>query len=302
MKRILHLLIAVIACPALISLSSVAFAQELTGTLKKIKETNTVIMGIRESSIPFSYLDDKQQPVGYAIDLCNKVVDKIKAELKMPGLKVSLNPVTSQTRIPLLTNGTIDMECGSTTNSVERQKQVSFSVAYYITAIRMVVKANSGIKSLKDLDKQPVVTTTGTTSDRLIKENEVGQKIDVKNLYAKDHAESFLMVKTDRAKSFVMDDVLLAGLIANDPNPKDFAIVGESLRTEPYGIMMRKDDPQFKKLIDDVLVGMMKSGEVEKLYTKWFTQPIPPKGINLTLPMSPELKDAIKNPTDKGVS
>ncbi len=277
-----------------------ASAQE-SGTLKKDKDSGTLTIGYRESSIPFSYLDDKQQPIGYAMELCNKVVDAVKAQLKMPNLKVALNPVTSQTRIPLLTNGTIDMECGSTTNSVERQKQVGFSVAYFITAVRMVVKTNSGIKSLKDLNGQPVVTTTGTTSDRLIKENEVGSKIDVKNLYAKDHSESFLMVKTDRAKAFVMDDVLLAGLIANDQNPKDFAIVGEALRVEPYGIMIRKDDAEFKKVVDATLAGLMKSGEGERIYNKWFTQPIPPKGINMTLPMSPELKEAFKNPTDKGV-
>jgi glutamate/aspartate transport system substrate-binding protein len=285
---------------ACLAIALPAAAQE-SGTLKKIKDTGTITIGHRESSIPFSYLDDKQQPIGYAMDLCSKVVDAVKAQLKMPNLKVALNPVTSQTRIPLLTNGTIDMECGSTTNSIERQKQVSFSNAYFITAIRMVVKAKSGIKSLKDLNGQAVVTTTGTTSDRLIKENEVGSKIDVKNLYAKDHSESFLMVKTDRAKAFVMDDVLLAGLIANDPNPKDFVIVGESLRTEPYGIMFRKDDPEFKKLVDATLSRLMQSGEAEKLYNKWFTQPIPPKGINMRLPMSPELKEAFRNPTDKGV-
>lgn len=278
-----------------------AAAEELAGTLKKIKDTGTVTVGHRESSIPFSYLDDKQQPIGYAMDLCNKVVDRIKARLNMPNLKVKLNPVTSQTRIPLLTNGTVDLECGSTTNSVERQKQVAFSVAYYITAIRMAVKANSGIKSLSDLNGQPVVTTSGTTSDRLIKEHEKGKHINVKNLYAKDHAESFLMVKTDRAKAFVMDDILLAGLIANDPKPKDFAIVGETLRIEPYGVMIRKDDPQFKDLVDGVLIGLMQSGKAERLYDKWFTSPIPPKGINLNLPISHELREAFKHPTDKGV-
>jgi glutamate/aspartate transport system substrate-binding protein len=278
-----------------------AWAAELGGTLKKIQETGMIVIGHRESSIPFSYLDDKQQPVGYAMDLCMKVVDRVKADLKMPNLQVKLNPVTSQTRIPLLTNGTVDMECGSTTNSMERQKQVAFSVAYFITKVRMVTKANAGVNSLADLNGQPVVTTTGTTSDRLIKENEVGSKIDVKNIYGKDHAESFLMMKTDRAKAFVMDDVLLAGLIANDPNPKDYVIAGETLRVEPYAIMFRKDDPQFKKIVDETLVGLMKSGEAEKIYAKWFVNAIPPKGINLNLPPSPELKDAFKNPTDAGV-
>ncbi len=225
----------------------------------------------------------------------------MKKELKMPNLEVKLNPVTSQTRIPLMTNGTIDMECGSTTNSEERQKQVAFGVSYYVTEVRMLVKTGSGIKSLADLNGKPVVTTTGTTSDRLIREHEAGQKIDVKNLYGKDHAESFLMVESDRAAAFVMDDILLAGLIANSKSPKDFAIVGETLRVEPYGVMIRKDDPQFKKVVDDTLSGLMKSGEAEKIYNKWFTQPIPPKGINLNLPMSEKLKEAFKNPNDKGV-
>jgi glutamate/aspartate transport system substrate-binding protein len=276
-------------------------AQELTGTLKKIKDTNTIVVGHRESSIPFSYYDDKQQVVGYAMDLCAKVVDAVKKQLNLPDLQVKLNPVTSQTRIPLMTNGTIDMECGSTTNSIERQKQVAFSVAYYVTEIRMVTKANSGIKSLADLNGKAVVTTTGTTSDRLIREHEKGQHIDVKNVYGKDHAESFLMVETDRAAAFVMDDILLAGLVANSKNPKDYVIVGETLRVEPYGVMMRKDDPQFKKLVDDTLSGLMKSGEAEKLYNKWFMSPIPPKGANLNLPMSPKLREAFQNPTDKGV-
>lgn len=276
-------------------------AQELIGTLKKIKDTNTIVVGHRESSIPFSYYDDKQQVVGYAMDLCVKVVDAVKKQLNLPDLQVKLNPVTSQTRIPLMTNGTIDMECGSTTNSIERQKQVAFSVAYYVTEIRMVTKANSGIKSLSDLNGKAVVTTTGTTSDRLIREHEKGQHIDVKNVYGKDHAESFLMVETDRAAAFVMDDILLAGLVANAKNPKDFVIVGEPLRAEPYGVMLRKDDPQFKKLVDDTLSALMKSGEAEKLYRKWFTSPIPPKNVNLDLPMSEKLREAFRNPSDTGV-
>jgi len=281
--------------------ASTAIAQELTGTLKKIKDSGTITLGIRESSIPFSYIDDSQKPIGYSIDLCNKVVDSVKKKLKMPNLKVQMNPVTSQTRIPLMTNGTIDMECGSTTNSVERQKQVAFSVAHFVTSVRMAVKANSGIKSLSDLNGKPVVTTSGTTSDRYIKQNEQGKKIDVKNLYGKDHAESFLMLESGRAVAFVMDDVLLAGLIARSKTPKAFAVVGPALSVEPYGIMMRKDDPQFKKVVDDTLIGLMKSREIDKIYSKWFTAATPPKGINMNLPISPKLRDAFKSPTDKGV-
>ena len=279
-----------------------AHAQELTGTLKKIKDSGVVTIGNRESSIPFSYLDDKQQPIGYSMDLCNKVVDAIKAELKLPKLEVKYNPVTSQNRIPLVQNGTVDMECGSTTNSVDRQKQVSFGMTTFVTGIRMLVKANSGIKDIGDLNGKAVVTTTGTTSDALIKASEKGKNIDVKNVYGKDHSDSFLQVDSGRAVAFVMDDVLLAGLIANSKNPKEFAIVGEALRVEPYGIMIRKDDPQFKALVDKTLTGLMKSGEIVKIYEKWFLNPVPPKGINVNLPMSKELKDAIANPNDKGVS
>jgi glutamate/aspartate transport system substrate-binding protein len=279
-----------------------AHAQELTGTLKKIKDSGMVTIGNRESSLPFSYLDDKQQPVGYSMDLCNKVVDAIKTELKMSALKVQYNPVTSQNRIPLVQNGTVDLECGSTTNSVDRQKQVSFGVTTFVTGVRMLVKANSGIKDIGDLNGKAVVTTTGTTSDTLIKANEKGKNIDVKNVYGKDHSDSFLQVDSGRAAAFVMDDVLLAGLIANSKNPKDFAIVGEALRVEPYGIMIRKDDPQFKALVDKTLSGLMKSGEIVKIYDKWFLNPVPPKGINVNLPMSKDLKDAIANPNDKGVS
>jgi len=276
-------------------------AQELRGTLKKIKDSGTITLGIRESSIPFSYLDDNQKPIGYSIDLCLKVVDSVKLKLKMPNLEVKFNPVTSQTRIPLMTNGTIDLECGSTTNTVKRQEQVGFSVASFITSVRMAVKVNSGIKSLNDLNGKAVVTTTGTTSDRYIKQNEQGKGIDVKNLYGKDHAESFLMLESGRAVAFVMDDVLLAGLIARSKNPSNFAIVGSALSVEPYAIMFRKDDPQFKKVVDDTLVNLMKSKVIETIYSKWFTKPIPPQRINMNLPISPKLRDAFKNPTDKGV-
>lgn len=277
-----------------------AMADDLP-TLQKIKSSGTIVVGHRESSIPFSYLDGNQKPVGYSMDLCNKIVEEVKKELKMPALVTKLTPVTSQTRIPLMTNGTIDLECGSTTNSLERQKQVAFGVATFVSPVRMVVKADSGIKTLNDLNGKAVATTTGTTSDRYIKQNEKGQSIDVKNVYGKDHAESFLMVETGRASAFVMDEVLLAGFIANARNPKEFAIVGPALSTEPYGIMLRKDDPQFKALVDKTLTGLMKSGEINKIYARWFTSPIPPKNVNLNLPMNAQLQEAIKHPTDKGI-
>lgn len=281
--------------------SALLAAPAMADTLQKIKDTGTITIGHRESSIPFSYLDGNQKPVGYSMELCNKVVDAVKKELKMPALVTKLTPVTSQTRIPLMTNGTIDLECGSTTNSLERQKQVAFGVTTFVSPVRMVVKADSGIKTLDDLNGKAVATTTGTTSDRYIKQNEKGHNIDVKNVYGKDHAESFLMVETGRASAFVMDEVLLAGFVANAKNPKDFAIVGPALSTEPYGIMLRKDDPQFKALVDKTLSGLMKSGEINKIYAKWFTSPIPPKNVNLNLPMNAQLQEAIKHPNDKGI-
>lgn len=281
-------------------LAAPAHAQ-LTGTLQKIKDSGAITVGHRESSVPFSYLDAQQKPVGYAMDLCAKVVDAVKSELKMPNLKVNYQAVTSQNRIPLMQNGTIDLECGSTTNSIARQQQVGFSVAYFITSVRMGVRKDSGIKDIGDLNGKPVVTTTGTTSDQLIKQNEKGKTIDVKNIYGKDHADSFLMVESGRAAAFVMDDILLAGLMANSKSPDAFAIVGPSLRDEPYGVMVRKDDAPFKAIVDKTLIGLMKSGEAEQLYNKWFTKPIPPRNVNLNFPMSPALKAAFENPTDKGV-
>lgn len=294
---------ATLIMAAISGVFSVAASAEDTTlpTLQKIKASGIINVGHRESSIPFSYLDDKQKPIGYSMDLCNKIIENVKKDLNMPSLKVNLVPVTSATRIPLMTNGTVDLECGSTTNSMERQKQVAFGVATYVAPVRMLVKAGTKLDSLDDLNGKAVVTTTGTTSDQLIRKNEKGMNIDVKNVYAKDHAESFLMVETGRADAFVMDEILLAGFIANAKNPKDFAIVGPTLRSEPYGIMLRKDDPAFKKVVDDTLKGLMKSGEINKIYQKWFLSPIPPKNINLSLPMSQELKNAFTNPSDKGV-
>jgi glutamate/aspartate transport system substrate-binding protein len=278
-----------------------ANAQELTGTLKKIKDTGTITVGHRESSIPFSYLDDKQQPVGYAMDLCARVVDAVKAELKLPNLKVAYQPVTSANRIPLLQNGTIDMECGSTTNSVERQKQVAFGPTYFVINVSAAVKKNSGIKSFADLNGKSVVSTSGTTSIPLLRGFEKAKHIDFKELQAKDHAESMQLLATDRAQAFIMDDILLAGQIANQPNPGDFVILNESLRTEPYGPMLRRDDPQFKALVDKSLAAYYKSPEMQKTYARWFLSPIPPRNVNLNFAMTPAIKEALANPNDKGV-
>lgn len=288
-------------CIAAALLSAPVMAQELTGTLKKIKETGTITIGHRESSIPFSYLDDKQQPIGYAMDLCMKIVDAVKADLKMPNLKVALQPVTSGNRIPQLQAGNIDLECGSTTNSVERQKQVAFGPTYFVINVTAAVKKNSGIKSLADLNGKTISTTSGTTSVPLLKKYEKTKTADIKEIYGKDHAESFLLLVQDRTSAFVMDDILLAGQIANNDKPGDYLIIGESLRTEPYSMMLRKDDAQFKALVDKTIGGLMKSGEINKIYSKWLTSPIPPKNINLNFPATPALKEAFANPNDKGV-
>ena len=284
--------------------AAVAFsvqAQELTGTLKKVKETGAITLGHRESSIPFSYLDDKQQPIGYAMDLCMKVVDAVKAELKMPNLKVNLQPVTSGNRIPQLQAGNIDMECGSTTNSMDRQKQVSFGPTYFVINVTAAVKKSSGIKSLADLNGKTISTTSGTTAVPLLKQYEKTKSADIKEIYGKDHAESFLLLAQDRTSAFVMDDILLAGQIANNDKPGDYMIIAESLRQEPYSMMIRKDDPQFKALVDKTIGGVMKSGEIDKIYAKWFTSPVPPKNSNMNFPQSPAIKEAFKNPNDKGV-
>lgn len=287
-----------IATAALLSSVILLATPASADTLAKVKESGTLTMGIRESSFPLSYLDDKQQPIGYHIDICHRIVDSVKKQLNLPGLKVQYQPVTSQNRIPLVTNGTVDIECGSTTNNEARQKQVLFAVTAFVTNVRMAVKKASGIKTLDGLNGKPVATTTGTTSVQLMRAHEKGKGIDFKEVYGKDHADSFLLLESDRAVAFVMDDNLLAGLIASSKAPNDYTLVGETLSTEPIAIMMRKDDAVLKKIADDTIVGMMKSGELEKLYNRWFMSPIPPKNVTLNLPMSDTLKGLFKNPND----
>src|SRR3990170_2200070 len=295
MKFRLHLSLFLLA--SLFAVTS-AFAAELTGTLKKVKDSGSITMGIRESSYPLSYLDDKQQPIGYHIDVCNRIIEAIKKDLKMSDLKVQHQPVTSQNRIPLVSNGTVDIECGSTTNNEARLNQVAFALTTFVTNVRMAVKKASGITSLSQLDGKPVATTTGTTSVQLMRAHEKGKNINFKEVYGKDHADSFLLLETDRSVAFLMDDNLLAGLIATSKNPGEYALVGEVLNIEPIAIMVRRDDPAFKKVADDTIRGLMKSGELEKLYTKWFLSPIPPKNISMNFAMSDTLKELIKNPSD----
>ncbi|WP_315706595.1 MULTISPECIES: amino acid ABC transporter substrate-binding protein [unclassified Bradyrhizobium] len=274
-------------------------AEELTGTLKSIKETGAITLGYRDSSIPFSYLDDNQKPVGFAMDLCYGIVDAVKKELKLDKLEVKLNPVTSSTRIPLLANGTIDLECGSTTNNAERQKQIAFTNTHFLTASRYVFKKSSNLKSIDDLKGKTVVSTAGTTNIKQLTEANAARNLGVTIIPAKDHAEAFLMVETDRAVAFVMDDILLASLVAGSKDPSLYAISTDAFsKPEPYGIMLRKDDPQFKKVVDAATAAIYTSGEGAKLYDKWFMQKIPPKGLSLNTPISPELKAEFAKPSD----
>ncbi|MGY3440431.1 MULTISPECIES: amino acid ABC transporter substrate-binding protein [unclassified Bradyrhizobium] len=279
--------------------ASQAQAQELTGTLKNIKDTGAITLGYRDSSIPFSYLDDNQKPIGYAMDICYKIVDAIKKELKLDKLEVKLNPVTSATRIPLMANGTVDLECGSTTNNAERQKQVSFTNSHFLTASRYVTKKANKINSIDDLKGKTVVSTAGTTNIKQLTEANLARGLSVNIIPAKDHAEAFLMVETDRAVAFVMDDILLASLVAGSKSPDDYVISKDAFsKPEPYGIMLRKDDAPFKKVVDAATAALYTSGEGQKIYDKWFTQKIPPKGLNLNSPAGPEMKKQFAKPSD----
>jgi glutamate/aspartate transport system substrate-binding protein len=278
------------------SVASGALAQ---GTLDKVRASGTITIGHRDASIPFSYLDDKQQPIGYAMDLCARVIEAIKAELKLPALKVAYQPVTSATRIPLLANGTIDIECGSTTNNVERQRQVGYTMTHFLTASRYIAKKSDNLRTLAELKGKTVVSTSGSTNIKQLTELNAAQNLGINILAAKDHAEAFLMVDTGRAVAFVMDDILLASLAASHANPGLWQISTEALSLpEPYGIMLRKDDPAFKKLVDATMVQIYKSGEINRIYAKWFQSAIPPKGINLNLPMAEGFRKLVANPTD----
>lgn len=288
-------LIASVFCGAMLP----SLAQEDSATLKKIKETQQITIGHRESSIPFSYLNDKMQSVGYSMDICLKAIEKIKAELKMPGLKVQYQVVTSANRIPLVANGTVDMECGSTTNNSERGKQVSFSINYFYTGTRFLGKKSLNLNTLEDLKGKPISSTSGTTNIKVIQELSKSKNLDFKIAAGKDHAESFLLVDSGRALAFGMDDILLAGFRANAKNPEEWVIFADSIQVEPYAIMMRKGDDKFKKIIDASITEQIKSGELEKTYKKWFMSPIPPKNRSLDFPMPKALKDNLKNLSDK---
>jgi glutamate/aspartate transport system substrate-binding protein len=297
MKR-LSLLLAAAAIAGAPLFATHATAQE--GTLKKIKDTGSITIGHRDASIPFSYYDDKQQPVGYAMELCLRIADAVKTELKLPKLDVKYQLVTSANRIPLMANGTIDLECGSTTNNVARQEQVWFTITHFVTANRWVAKKSANIKSLADLKGKTIVSTAGTTNIKQITEINGQQNLGMNIISANGHPEAFQMVETGRAVAFVMDDILLYSLAAQSRNPGDYEISKDALSVEPYGIMVRKDDKPFKQVVDAAMTKIYKSGDINAIYAKWFQKPIPPKGLNLNIPMSDSLKKVVGNPTDSG--
>jgi len=287
-----------LALAAAFAVAGSAAAQE--GTLKKIKDSGSITIGHRDASVPFSYYDDKQQPIGYAMDLCAQIVEAVKTELKLSKLEVKYQLVTSANRIPLMGNGTIDLECGSTTNNIARQEQVWFTMTHFVTANRWISKKSSNIKTLADLKGKTIVSTAGTTNIKQITEINAAKNLGMNIISANGHPEAFQMVETGRAVAFVMDDILLASLAAQSRAPGDYEINKDALSVEPYGIMVRKDDKAFKAVADRAMQNVYKSGQINAIYEKWFQKPIPPKGINLQLPMGEAFKKVVAKPTDSG--
>lgn len=290
------------ALAALHLLAAPVAQAQFAGTLQKIKESGVIHLGGRDASVPFSYkISADASPVGFSADLCARVVDAVKAKLAMPGLKVDYTIVTPSNRIALVQNGTIDLECSTTTNTVARAQQVEFAPNHFVGRIAVAVKKNSGIDHVSQLDGKTIATVTGSTSIQLLRTYRKSEKVAFSEISGKDVSETFLMLASDRAVAMVLEDVQLAGLIATSARPGDFKILDERLRDEPYGFMYRKDDPQFKALVDETLTTFMKSGQIDSLYAKWFTQPVPPAGANLNLPMSQAVKSAYQNPSNRGI-
>lgn len=268
-------------------------------TLKKIKDSGSATMGVRESSGALSYTLGDGKYAGYHVEICSRVLADVQKSLGLAKLDVKYQPVTSQNRIPLVQNGTVDIECGSTTNNAARQKDVAFAPTTYVEEVRIAVKGASGITSIAQLNGKKVATTTGTTSVQLLRKHERATGVNFDEVFGKDHADSFLLLESGRADAFVMDGQILAGNIAKSKQPSDYKIVGEVLNVEPIAIMIRKDDPAFKKAVDDSIIAMMKSGEIAKMYDKWFVQPIPPSNTRVGLPASDATKAAWASPNDK---
>lgn len=279
--------------------SSLAHAEELTGTLKKVKDNGVIVIGHRESSVPFSYYDNQQKVVGYSEAYSDKIVEAVKKKIGAPNLQVKLLPITAQNRIPLLQNGTYDLECGSTTNNLERQKQADFSNTIFIIGTRLMTKVDSGIKDFSDLNGKTVVVTSGTTSEVLLNKMNDEKKMKMRIISAKDHGDSFRTLESGRAVAFMMDDALLAGERAKSKNQNQWVILGQPQSKEAYGCMMRKDDPQFKALVDETIAQIQTSGEAEKWFDTWFKQPIRPRNLNLNFELSDDMKALFKAPNDK---
>ncbi|MCK8685506.1 MULTISPECIES: transporter substrate-binding domain-containing protein [Pseudomonas] len=288
---------ATILAAGLSAIASHANAQ----TLEKVADSNKITVSYREASVPFSYLISPTKAVGFSVDLTDAIVDDVRRKLKKPNLEVVYIPVSSQTRIPLLVNGTYDLECGSTTNNAARGKDVAFAISHFYTGTRLLTKKTSGIKNYADLAKKTVASTAGSTNEKVLRQYSADNNLDVQVVLGKDYNDSLALVENDRAVAFAMDDVLLFGLMANSKNPDSLEVVGDALQVEPYGCMLRKDDPEFKELVDDTITRLMKSGEFARLYTKWFQSPIPPKGMNLNMPMSEQLKANLEARSDKPV-
>jgi glutamate/aspartate transport system substrate-binding protein len=283
---------------AVLSLALLATGGAFADTLDKIKASGVITMGVRESSVPMSYTLGEGKYAGYHVEICQKIIANLEKSAGKK-LEIKFQPVTSQNRIPLVQNGTVDIECGTTTNNATRQKDVAFVVTTYVEEVRIAVKANSGIKSIPDLNGKTIATTTGTTSVQTLRKNKRATNVDFKEIFGKDHSDSFLLLESGRADAFVMDGSILAGNIATAKNPADFKLVGEPLSVEPIAIMIRKDDPLLKRLADDTVKTMIKSGEMNKLWNKWFLSPIPPKDAKVGLPLSAGTKAAWDNPNDK---
>lgn len=267
-------------------------------TLKKVADSGKITVAYRESSVPFSYIEGPGKPIGFSMDIASAVVSKVRSTLNKPLLEVEYQSVTSQNRIPLLVNGTVDLECGSTTNNSTRAKDVTFAINHFYTGTRLLAKKSSRIRNYDDLGGKTVASTTGTTNAQVIRKYNADKNLGMQLVLGKDHSDSLLLVESDRAVAFAMDDILLFGLMANARNPAEWEVVGDALQVEPYACMVRKDDPKFQALVNGVITDMMKSGEFSKLYSKWFMSPIPPKGINLNLPMNAELIQNIKTPNN----
>ncbi len=291
----LHALAAAALTAALLP---AAQAQAVKPTLAKVADSGTIKIAYRADAVPFSYLDGGK-PTGFSFEMCERIADAVKAKLKRTDIKTELVAVTSQNRIPFILDGTVDVECGVTTNNAVRGEQVQFSINTFYTGTRLLAKKSSGIKGYADLKGKTASTTAGTSNVVVLRKHFRDNNLDVNLVNAKSDAEAFAMVENDQSAAYGMDDILLYGFAANSKKPSDWAVVGEALQVEPYAFMLRKNDPEFKKLVDDTIAGAMKSGEFERLYKKWFLSPIPPNNINMNVPMSDELKANLKGLSDK---